>query len=52
MCIKYNKESTNKDYIKFLKELGIINNTSNDKKDIKCNFKGRKYEFNKYLMIS
>ncbi len=50
MPVKYSRESTNEDYIKFLKELGVIDNT--DKKNINCNFKGRKYEFNKYLMIS
>jgi len=52
MPVKYSRESTNEEYIKCLKELGIINNTTNDKKDIKRNFKGRQYEFNKYLMIS
>ncbi len=53
MPVKFNKDSSNDDYIEFLKELGILNNsTSNKKKDIKCNFKGSKYDFNKYLMIS
>ena len=53
MPVKYSIESTNEDYINFLKELGVIDNiASNGKKDIKCNFKGRKYEYNKYLMIS
>ena len=53
MAVKYNKTSTNKDYNDLLKELGVISNdNNNDKKNIKCNFKGRKFEYNKYLMIS
>ncbi len=53
MPISYNKYSTNEDYTQFLKELGILNNTtSKKKKDINKNFKGRKFEYNKYLMIS
>ncbi len=53
MPVKFNKDSSNDDYIEFLKELGVIDKTaSNSKKDIKCNYKGRKFEYNKYLMIS
>ena len=49
----HDKESRNEDYINFLNELRVIDNTaSNNKKNIKCNFKGRKFVFNKYLMIS
>lgn len=51
MAVKYNKQSTNKDYNDLLKELKIIQN-DNDKKNIKLVFNGRKYEYNKYLMIS
>ena len=53
MPVKFNKDSSNDDYIEFLKELGVIDNTtSNTKKYIKCNFRGRKFKYNKYLMIS
>ena len=53
MPVKYNKGSTNEDYVNFLKELGVIDDiTHYKKKDIKSNFKGMKFEYNKYLMIS
>ncbi len=53
MPVKYSRDSTNEDYNNFLKELGVIDNTvSNNKKNIRCNFKSKKFEYNKYLMIS
>lgn len=53
MAVEYSRNSTNQDYIKLLKELGIINNTtSNEKKDIRWLFKTKKMLQTKYIYMT
>jgi ribosomal protein L15E len=39
MAVKFNKNSANKDYNDLLKELGVINNNNDEKKNVKWIFK-------------
>ena len=53
MAVEYSRNSTNQDYIKLLKDLGVINNTSsNGKKDIRWQFKTKMMLQNKYQFMS
>ncbi len=51
MAVKFNKNSANKDYNDLLKELGVINNNNDEKKNVKWIFKTKMINQNKYQII-
>ena len=52
MSIKFNMNSSNDEYNNLLKDLGIINTTSNNKKELRKFYNYKKSVYRKYLMIT